>query len=465
MIYPFFQAVDYTDPEKIFSLFAAENAALWLDTAQVCAHRGQFSFIAVDPFATLSSKNGVIYFNNTKFAGNPFDFLRAQLSQYQLATLPDLPPFQGGVAGLFAYDLLHHLEKLSVSAIDDKHFPDLALGFYDLVIGFDHIKQTAWVFSSGLPLTDDARVGWAKKRLAWLTQRILTASPTKIRTFQCLKHRDIQSNCTESTYKNAVHRVKEYILAGDIFEANISQRFQASLSNDIQPYAIYQRLRLKNPAPFGAYFTFNDMVIASASPERFLKLSSNHIETRPIKGTRIRHPDPIADAASAKTLSQSAKDISENIMIVDLLRNDLSRVCEDHSVLVPQLCGLESYAEVHHLVSVVIGKLQTHYTVIDLLCAAFPGGSITGAPKIRAMEIIEEIERVKRGPYCGSMGYIGFNGDMDTSIIIRTYAIKHHQLTFQAGGAIVLESDPADEYYETLIKAKALHSVLYDSSY
>lgn len=251
-----------------------------------------------------------------------------------------------------------------------------------------------------------------------------------------------------------MQKVRDYILAGDIFQANISQRF--SLPKNISSFDLYSQLRKVNPAPFSAYLNFNEIVIASASPERFLKLENNHVETRPIKGTRRRGKNPQEDKELAKELLQSKKDHAENTMIVDLMRNDLSRVCENHSIQVPQHCGLESYATVHHLVSVVQGKLKPDTTAIDLLKATFPGGSVTGAPKIRAMEIIAEIEPTQRGPYCGAIGYIGFNGNMDTSITIRTYCIRDDIITFQTGGAVVLDSEPEKEYEETFTKANAL---------
>jgi para-aminobenzoate synthetase component 1 len=250
--------------------------------------------------------------------------------------------------------------------------------------------------------------------------------------------------------------VIDYIYAGDIYQANLSQRFQTILPEGDSPFALYQRLRRLNPAPFAAYLNFGDIVIASASPERFLQLRGGWVETRPIKGTRPRGATPVEDKAHARELLASEKDRAENVMIVDLLRNDLSRVCRDHTVTVPELCVLESYATVHHLVSTVVGQLNPGATAIDLLRATFPGGSITGAPKIRAMEIIAALEPTQRGPYCGSIGYVGFDGNIDSSITIRTYAIKNNVVTFQAGGGIVADSDPAAEYEETLTKAGAL---------
>jgi len=318
----------------------------------------------------------------------------------------------------------------------------------------------AWIFSSGYPLmTTDAREGRAKKRCEWLLNELKTI-PILAKTFSICDEIQIQTNFSKESYQSAVKKVKNFILEGDIFEANISQRFMLQLSKKVEAFNLFRRLYEMNPAPFSAYLFFGDTVLVSASPERFLKLTGDQIETRPIKGTRRRGKSQEEDLQIANELIASEKDQAENVMIVDLLRNDLSRVCEDHSVKVPKLCGLESYTTVHHLVSVVTGKLQAQYNAVDLLKAAFPGGSITGAPKIRAMEIIAEIEPTKRGPYCGSIGYIGFNGDMDTSIIIRTYAIKNNVVTFQAGGAIVVDSDPLLEYEETLTKVKALRSAL-----
>jgi para-aminobenzoate synthetase component 1 len=257
-----------------------------------------------------------------------------------------------------------------------------------------------------------------------------------------------------------VNRVIDYILAGDIFEANISQCFNAKLPKDFSNFDLYLRLRKKNPAPFAAYLNLGNRFVLSASPERFMQLRGDQVETRPIKGTRPRHANAQLDQQLADELVKSEKDKAENIMIVDLLRNDLSKVCQDHTVTVTQLCGLESFATVHHLVSVVKGELMPRHDAVDLLQATFPGGSITGAPKIRAMQIIAEIEPSKRGIYCGSLGFIGFNGTMDTSIAIRTYTIQDDKISFQAGGAVVADSNPLQEYEETLIKSSALRTAL-----
>lgn len=326
------------------------------------------------------------------------------------------------------------------------------------------MKKRAWIFSCGFS-ADSFTVNLEKAlaRQQWLLAEIQQHFQLKSIPEVTCRSAAIVSNFTADTYQDAVKKVIEYILEGDIFEANISQCFKTELPEGLSPFDLYRRLRAINPAPFAAFLMFEDVVLVSASPERFLQLSDKKIETRPIKGTRARGETVTEDERLKQDLVSSEKDRSENVMIVDLLRNDLSRVCRGHSVKVPQLCGLETYASVHHLVSVVTGELSEEKDAIDLLRASFPGGSITGAPKVRAMEIIAEVEALQRGPYCGSIGYIGFNGDMDTSIIIRTFAIKNRVVAFQAGGAVVADSDPLAEYKETLTKAKALHRALTES--
>ncbi len=271
---------------------------------------------------------------------------------------------------------------------------------------------------------------------------------------------ELRSTFTHRGYLDAVARVREYIVAGDIFQANLSQRFQAPLGEP--PFELYRRLRCRNPAPFSAYLGFDGLEVVSASPERFLRLDENrrHVETRPIKGTRPRGLGPMHDAALGRALAESEKDRAENVMIVDLLRNDLSRVCRPGTVRVPELFALEHHPTVHHLVSTVVGELDPAADAVDLLRATFPGGSITGAPKVRAMEIIAELEPTRRGVYCGAIGYLSGTGAMDTSIVIRTFLALRGQVYFQAGGGIVADSDPELEYRETVDKARALIEAL-----
>src|SRR5881392_457891 len=269
----------------------------------------------------------------------------------------------------------------------------------------------------------------------------------------------VRSNFTRAGYFDAVARVIEYIRAGDIFQANLSQRLEAPLGDT--PLALYDRLRQRNPAPFSAYLDFGDLVVASSSPERFLRIEPDgRVETRPIKGTRPRGVGPEHDAALALALAESEKDRTENVMIVDLLRNDLSRVCRPGSVRVPELFALEHYATVHHLVSTVVGDLAPGEDALNLLRAAFPGGSITGAPKVRAMEIIAELEPSERGVYCGAIGYWSVTRALDSSIAIRTMLAVAGHVYFSAGGGIVADSDPDQEYHETLDKARGMIDAL-----
>ena len=343
---PLYREISYHNPEQIFAQFAQQKGAVFLDSAQLMLECGRYSFIAVDPFNILQSKNGEA----------PWQHLSSQLALFPLEVHPELPPFQGGVVGFFGYDLYQHLEKIAGVQSDDMEFPDIILGFYDLVLAFDHELKRAWIFSSGYPLQEpSAREVRAKERCEWLLKQL--NNEAIVSSDRSYSSQSLTSNFTREQYCEAVQKVKDYILAGDIFEANISQRFRVAMNDGFEAYDLYQRLRKTNPAPFSAYLNFGETILASASPERFLKLKQRDVETRPIKGTRRRGKTPDEDKQLAAELMQSEKDHSENVMIVDLLRNDLSRVCEDHTVKVPQLCGLESYASVHHLVSVVKGRL------------------------------------------------------------------------------------------------------------
>jgi len=448
----------WVEPHQLFAGLAHEPFALFLDSATAGpanhpALHGRWSFIALDPFETLNGGHA------------PFAELRAKLALYAgEKPVADLPPFTGGAAGFFGYDLAHHLEKLPPAvapfAQDDQHLPQLALGFYDLVIAFDMVTRRATLFSSGLPETDPAaRKARAKQRAGNLVARI-NALNMPAKSVSLSAPRSVTSNFTREAYESAVARIIAYIRAGDIFQANLTQRFETKRQTDETPYDLYLRLRDISPAPFSAFFNFGDGALVSSSPERFLVARDGQVETKPIKGTRPRGKTQDEDQRLAAELLASEKDRAENVMIVDLLRNDLSRTCDDNSVTVEKLCALESFANVHHLVSTVRGKLREHATPLDLFMGAFPGGSITGAPKLRAMEIIAGLEPTTRGPYCGSIGYMSFDGAMDTSIAIRTMIVKGDRITFQAGGGIVADSDPASEYEESLTKARAMLAAL-----
>jgi len=438
--------------------FADRPGLALFDSALRHPELGRFSFLGIDPFARLEAVGDRVRLNGADFGSDPFAAVQELSHRFAVEPRDDLPPFRTGLAGYFGYGLRHGLEQVPAHAVRDVAFPDLILGAYDLVLAADHATGKYWLLASGYPETTEARrcdraaarIGWARERLRHARAADRAASWAIV----------AKPDLTQAQFKSAIRRTIDYIEAGDIYQANITQRFRARLPAGFDRLALYEALRTRNPATFAAYLDFGDTSLLSSSPERFLKLSDGRVETRPIKGTRPRGRVPAEDSALAAELLASAKDRAENLMIVDLLRNDISRVCEIGSVKAPVLFGLESYATVHHLVSVVTGRLAAGRDAIDLLRACFPGGSVTGAPKIRAMEIIAELEPTSRGPYCGSIGYLSADGGMDSNIVIRTYCIQGSDLTFQVGGGIVADSDPQAEYEESLAKAKALIEVL-----
>lgn len=455
--------IPYDDPIVYASTLKNYNFLILFDSAYHHYSSARYSYIGIDPYSTLILKNSKIQIDNQfKENADVFKLIEKKLEVMTLIAHPDLPPFQGGAAGYFSYDLARSIETLPNHAQNDLDLPDIVLGFYDLIISFDHLQKKAWIVSSGFPETEHEKNSKrAESRIAWLLQGI-QSSPIKMNDTHnaSLITGSIYSNFTKSQYIEAILRCQSYILNGDIFQVNLAQRFECMLSNDIGSFDLYKKIRILNPSPYSAYFNFDDNSIISSSPERFIQMINKKVEARPIKGTIHRAKSSKEDWQFATKLQNCQKNRSENMMIVDLLRNDLSKVCEPQSVKVTSLCQLESFQSVHHLVSVIEGTLREKYSAIDLLKATFPGGSVTGAPKIRAMEIIDNIEPHRRGPYCGSIGYIGFDGTMDLSILIRTFIAKDKRVTFHAGGAIVLDSDPLQEYEETLAKVSILKSAL-----
>ena len=365
--------------------------------------------------------------------------------------MPGLPPFQGGAIGSFAYEFGWTLEHRRAPA--QRRARDVELAFYDVVVAFDHFERKCWLVASGHPETTRARQGArAQERLAAIAEHLGRSLPS----ISSREHLVWRHTISRDAFCANVDRVKSYILAGDIYQANVSQAFRATLREGDESLSMYDVLRSANPAPYGAYLVQHDRTILSTSPELFLRTDGRSVETRPIKGTAPREADAAADLAAARALSSSAKDRAENVMIVDLLRNDLSRVSRPESVAVPELCAVESYAGLHHLVSAITGELRPGCDALDLLTAAFPGGSITGAPKLRAMEIIAEIEGQSRGVYCGALGSLGFDGSMDLNIAIRTLVFDGTAVELRVGGGITMLSDPASEYEETLVKARRI---------
>lgn len=452
------------DPAAAFAVLADRPGAMLLDGGAAEAARARYSILACDPFGWLEVRGRQLFRDGHPVAGDPFQMLEAALRPFRRPCLPDLPPFQGGAIGLLSYELGQWLERLPASHVNGLDLPDLAMGLYDTVAIFDHHRQKGWVISGGERQPDPALRAASARQSAVALAALLTAPrPAEMPLpVPLLRRPGWQAELSADAYRAAVSRILDYIRAGDIYQANMTQRFLGRLAEGVTPWQTYRALRPRLAAPFSAFLNLGQgRALASASPERFLSLSADGaIETRPIKGTRPRGDDPASDAALAAALLASEKDRAENLMIVDLLRNDLSRVAEVGSVQVPSLWGLESYRAVHHLTSVVTARLRQGLGPVDLLRAAFPGGSITGAPKIRAMEIIHELEPARRGAYCGSVAWIGWDGAMDSSIIIRTLAIADGKVQMQAGGGIVADSDPEAEYQESLTKARALLTAL-----
>lgn len=454
--------IPWQDPVAAFSVFAEDPVAALLhgnDESNGDGERSRWSYIAASPFCTVSVDHDFSTNIDDKYVSDmPFDALKALLARYQNETRDTPAPFQGGAVGFFSYELGGVVEQLP-SPKPDSTSPLLSVGLYDVIMAFDHHSRRAWILSNGFPEQEEqARKARAKERMAWMAQSIsqeprapideAISSWTSTQSQECAEH--------------AIGKTIEYIRAGDIFQANITQRFVAPRPQTTSPWDLFQRLRKVLPSPFGAYLSANkNNQVLSASPERFLRVDADGcVETRPIKGTRPRGRDDAEDTTLAKDLLSSPKDKAENLMIVDLMRNDLSRACETGSINVPQCNEVETFTQVHHLVSVVTGQLESGNSAIDLLRACFPGGSVTGAPKIRAMEIIHELEPVSRGPYCGAIAWIGFDGAMDSSIVIRSLVVEGDRVIAQAGGGIVADSDPALEYEEAMVKIRPLLSVL-----
>ncbi|MBI2471550.1 MAG: aminodeoxychorismate synthase component I [Planctomycetes bacterium] len=445
-------------PLEAFYRFASQTNLFFLDSALPVKGISRYSFLGFQPFLimktkhrriTLSDKDGVL-----EIEGNPFEHLRELLKQFSLKNTTDLIPFQCGVVGYFGYDLCHFVERLPSKAIDDIGLPDMYMGFYDVIISYDNLLEKCYVIGVDFSLdnTLEERMKQAVDVLCRKSDSEFVSAGHSPSTK--IPETTLRFNFTRERYLNAIRHIKDYISAGDVYQVNLSQRIEAHL--EMPPYELYKILRSVNPAPFSCYLNFDDVAIISSSPERFLNVHAKHVQTRPIKGTRPRGKNEKTDEIMKQALLSSPKDDAELTMIIDLERNDLGRVCDYGSVKVTERKVLETYPTVYHLVSTIEGDLHERYDLIDLLKATFPGGSITGAPKIRAMQIIDELEPTQRGVYTGAIGYIGFNGNVDLNIAIRTFIMKDKMVYFQVGSGIVADSDEEEEYEETMHKAKAL---------
>jgi para-aminobenzoate synthetase component 1 len=456
--------IPYADAAAAFAPWRAEPFAALLDSAAAGDPRSRYSYIAVEPFRTILADETGVRLDGRPASGDPFAALETELARHRAPAAESPVPFAGGAVGFLGYELGRHLEKLPQRHPNADRLPDMAIGLYDAIVAFDHERRRGWILSSGAAESAaDARAARARRMADRLEARLVEKPANQAPPGA--RPADWRFELTRADYVDRVRRLLDYIVAGDLYQANLTGRFLAARPAGLDPYALYRRLRALSPAPFAAYLACGgELQILSASPERFLRLTAaGAIEARPIKGTRRRGGTPPEDAALAAELEASVKDHAENLMIADLLRNDIGRVAEIGSVHVPRLCALETFASVHHLVSVIAGRLKAGLGPVDLLRACFPGGSVTGAPKIRAMEIIDELEVARRGPYCGAIAWIGFDGAMDSAIVIRTLLVTPERLIAQAGGGIVADSDPAAEYEELLLKARPLLAAAADA--
>jgi para-aminobenzoate synthetase component 1 len=524
---PLYEEIPYSSPCSIYEAFVSKNSFL-LESVKGPEKIARYSFVGFDPCLILKVKNGLVemettreIFSNLHFkmenekpsfpsrikvrdklqreprkkdidscfrrndeegrvfceqkkisVSKPLSVLKTIVKSYRQKPFEHLPPFQGGIAGIFSYDFVQYLERLPSNAVDDINLPDTHFLLVDKLIAIDHLYKKCWIIVC--PGVEEVLKGveisrhmdWAEKydeaeyKIKEILKKVASYKlqvTNKISNFE--KKIEIIYEMKKNDYMNIVKRAKEYIAAGDIFQANLSQRVSAHIKNK-SPWSLYRILSSINPSPFAAFIDFGDYQIVSSSPERLLRVRDGVIETRPIAGTRPRGKDSNEDELMRSELLLNEKERAEHIMLIDLERNDLGRVSDYGSVRVDELMITEDYSHVIHIVSNVRGSLVEGKDCFDAIKAAFPGGTITGVPKVRCMEIIDELEPVKRGPYTGSVGYISFSGNMDLNIVIRTFVIKGGTAYVQVGAGIVADSEPEKEYYETLKKAEALIKTL-----
>ncbi|MBM3351396.1 MAG: aminodeoxychorismate synthase component I [Betaproteobacteria bacterium] len=454
----------HSDSARIFACIADQPWAMFLDSGQLINEAtdqpgslyGRYDILVAQPFMTFTTHRERttqwIREQTRVIEGNPFELINQALKPFRMQKTAW--PFAGGALGYFGYDLARNLEKIHSIAAEDELIPQMQVGLYDWAVVVDHHHKTAQLLSHGVD---------AHTRAHW--REICALFDVEAKQTEKFEVRSaVQSNMDKVAYQKAFDQVKAYIYEGDCYQVNLAQRFSARATGDA--WQAYQKLRELSPAPFMAYMNLGNVKVISGSPERFLQVKDGHVETRPIKGTRPRSDNQELDNQHAEDLVSSVKDRAENLMIVDLLRNDIGKNCIVGTVKADQLFLLQSFANVHHLVSIVTGQLDKNKTAIDLLQGCFPGGSITGAPKLRAMQIIESLELHRRAVYCGAIGYIGFDGNMDTNIAIRTavYAQRpgepEGEISFYAGGGIVADSDMEKEYAETFDKASSMMKML-----
>ena len=445
-----------SDSSLLFDSIADEQWAVFLDSSQPAAIQGRYDIIAARPNTRITTQNGVsqveTWSDSYADTTDPFAILKEHIGKQKKFEVK--LPFISGALGYFSYDLGRYIEKIPTNAKNDIDLPEMKIGIYSWSLIVDHKKRKTYLL--GDKNDSQIRKNWGDLE-SFFKSKALHKNRERFRATS-----EVKSNFDYQAYAKAFEKIKKYIHDGDCYQVNLAQRFHAEVEG--HPWLAYKLLRSINPSPFGAYLNYPEFQVLSNSPERFLSIKDKIVQTKPIKGTRPRSKNNLKDKALKDELIASEKDRAENLMIVDLLRNDISKNCALGSVQVPKLFDIESFPNVHHMVSTVTGRLREKRSAIDLLRGCFPGGSITGAPKLRAMEIIEELEPNRRGIYCGAIGYIGMDGNMDTNIAIRTIVHKNKKMYFNAGGGIVFDSELKAEYQETFDKAAAMMKLFVETN-
>jgi len=464
----------YIDSADLFERVAGQEWAIFLDSGVVnqkksVSKHANYDVLAIRPESTIVFESGI------SFCWDQQEQVQKKLSGDPIALLQGLIPkidensknsekyaYVPGALGYFSYDLAREYESLPVLAINDENLPEMAVGIYSVIVLVDHIKKKTFLLSLGESEHTKTLVSFWSELINYCVK--LDEVSNGFSVSDCaFSVNEIKENLNFEDYSECFERVRKYTIEGDCYQVNLAKRFSAEINDENleSSWPIYDHLRKLSPAPYGAYMNLPFAQVLSNSPESFIKCIGREVTTSPIKGTKPRdHKDHLRDNAIADSLLNSEKDRAENLMIVDLMRNDLSRCCELGSVKVPKLFAVHSFANVHHLISTVTGILRKGLHSLDLFRSCFPGGSITGAPKIRAMEIIEELEPHRRGLYCGAIGYVGANGDLQTNIAIRTMVIKDGVIRYSAGGGLVIDSQLEEEYQEIIDKAKMMNETL-----
>ena len=454
--------VDMETPISIFKKVCQGNHTYLLESVEGGENLARYSFIGLEPFLTYRCKNGAGVINDfsgpKQVSGEPLEILQGIMEQYVAPKLEGLPRFYGGAVGYFGYDLVRYVEQLPETTKDDLDLPDCHFILSRLVLIFDHVKHKVKIVVNTQPGLDPVTAYHNAVNRINAIKKVISEPAAATAPSRLTVQSGFASNMTKEEYMNKVEIAKEYIKAGDIFQVVLSQRLKMPLSGE--PFEIYRNLRTVNPAPYLYYLNFDGTVIIGSSPEMLIRVEDGVIQTCPIAGTRPRGRSRAEDAALEKELLNDEKEKAEHVMLVDLGRNDLGRVCDYDSIRVNGFMQIEHYSHVMHIVSSVSGHLRPGCTNFDALRACFPAGTVSGAPKVRAMEIIEELEPTRRGVYAGAIGYFGFTGNMDTCITIRTILVHEGMTYVQAGAGIVADSDPGREYDETINKARALLQTL-----